>query len=218
MAKPSKTSPFTDALKPLARAMRSHQRETLEARLVAYRELPPPPKSDRELFLEAMQGVLPHKNDYFEHPAKYPSPHPVQRWRDEARVMRDAMTDFWPWDELETGEELLYLRPGVRPDSLKKLRRGEWVVQGELDLHGLTSEYARPVVGEFLHRCRVENRRCVRIVHGKGLGSKNKEPVLKLKLKNWLAQRDEVLAFCQARPFDGGSGAVLVLLKGNHER
>ncbi|WP_144290350.1 Smr/MutS family protein [Chitinilyticum litopenaei] len=218
MAKSSKTSPFHDALKPLARAMKTQARQQMLERAQAPRAQPAPVLSERELFRQAMQGVLPYNNDRYEHPPVYPSPHPVQRWRDEARVMRDAMTDFWPWDELETGEELLYLRPGVRPDSLKKLRRGEWIVQGELDLHGLTSEYARPVVGEFLHRCRVENRRCVRIVHGKGLGSKNKEPVLKLKLKNWLAQRDEVLAFCQARPFDGGSGAVLVLIKGNHER
>jgi DNA-nicking Smr family endonuclease len=138
---------------------------------------------------------------------------PVQRWQDEAHVMHDAMSDFWPWDSIESGEELLYLRPGQRLDTLKKLRRGHWVVQSELDLHGHTVDAARAAVGRFLHDAAHAGIGCVRIIHGKGLGSKNREPVLKNKLRNWLVQRDEVLAFAQARPVDGGSGAVLVLLK-----
>ncbi|BCL75328.1 hypothetical protein JHS3_10640 [Jeongeupia sp. HS-3] len=128
------------------------------------------------------------------------------------------MSDFWPWDELATGEELLYLRPGQKLDTLKKLRRGHWLVQAELDLHGYGSDTARQMVGEFLHAAQQAHRRCVRIIHGKGLSSRNQEPVLKHKLKNWLVQRDEVLAFSQARPADGGSGAVLVLLKNRPAR
>ncbi len=128
--------------------------------------------------------------------------------------MHDAMTDFWPWDEIESGEELLYLRPGQRTDTLQKLRKGQWVVTRQLDLHGLNTDEARSAVGEFVHRCVHEDQRCVRIIHGKGLGSKNREPVLKNKLRNWLVQRDEVLGFCQARPVDGGAGAVIVLLRG----
>ncbi|WP_211243376.1 Smr/MutS family protein [Chitiniphilus eburneus] len=179
---------------------------------------PPPPPSDHELFMQAVAGARPVAYDRVVHPPRRPSPWPLQRWHDEARVMAEAMSDFWPWDELESGEELLYLRPGMKLDTLKRLRRGEWVVQAELDLHGHTVDTGRLAVAEFLHRCRVHNQRCVRIVHGKGLGSRNKEPVLKLKLKNWLAQRDEVLAFAQARAVDGGSGAVLALLKGWRER
>lgn len=170
----------------------------------------------RALFLAAVKGSKPLLDDHYPHP-----PHPVSPWprmtqADEARVMADAMTDLWPWDELESGEELLFMRPGVQHESLRKLRRGEWVVQGELDLHGHTSEEARLMVAQFLIDCRKRNLRCVRIIHGKGLGSRNREPVLKLKLKNWLVQRDEVLAFCQARPVDGGGGAALVLLKSRH--
>ncbi|UXY14330.1 Smr/MutS family protein [Chitiniphilus purpureus] len=179
---------------------------------------PPAPPDDHTLFMRAVEGVQPLAFDYFVHPPSRPSPWPLQRWQDEARVMAEAMSDFWPWDELESGEELLYLRPGMRPDTLKRLRRGEWVVQAELDLHGHTVDSGRLAVAEFLQRSRRANQRCVRIIHGKGLGSKQKQPVLKLKLKNWLAQRDEVLAFAQARAVDGGSGAVLALIKGWQER
>ena len=96
---------------------------------------------------------------------------------------------------------------------LRKLRRGHWVLQDELDLHGMNRVQAAHAVAEFLRHCRARHFRCVRIVHGKGLRSHNREPVLKGKLTKWLAQRDEVLAFCQAPAADGGSGALFVLLK-----
>ena len=118
-----------------------------------------------------------------------------------------------PAHELETGEELLYLRDGHAPDILSKLRRGYWVIQEAIDLHGLISDEARLYVAEFLGDCKKRGIRCVRIVHGKGLGSFNREPVLKHKLRNWLMQKDEVIAYAQARQQDGGSGAVIVLLK-----
>jgi DNA-nicking Smr family endonuclease len=89
------------------------------------------------------------------------------------------------------------------------------VVQGELDLHGLTVPAAREALVLFLQRCLRERWRCVRVIHGRGLRSKNGEPVLKSKTAIWLSQRQEILAFCQARPADGGAGAVLVLLKGS---
>jgi DNA-nicking Smr family endonuclease len=93
------------------------------------------------------------------------------------------------------------------------LRRGHWVVQAKIDLHGLVADEARTYVAEFLADCKKRGIRCVRIIHGKGLGSRNREPVLKNKLRNWLMQRDEVIAYAQARQADGGSGAVIVLLK-----
>ena len=96
---------------------------------------------------------------------------------------------------------------------LRKLRRGHWVVQDELDLHGMNRVQAANAVAEFLRHCRARRFRCVRIVHGKGLRSRNREPVLKGKLRKWLALRDQVLGFCQAPSADGGSGAVLILLK-----
>lgn len=180
---------------------------------------PPPAPTDHELFMAEVRDVTPlYRKPDFQHPPEWPSPWPRQRMKDEAAVMPDAMTDFWPWDELESGEELLYLRAGQKLDTLRKLRRGEWVIQGELDLHGLNTDEARTAVAGFLLQARQNNKRCVRIIHGKGLGSKNREPVLKLKLKNWLVQRNEVLAFSQARAVDGGSGALLVLLKGWREK
>ena len=141
-------------------------------------------------------------------------PIPEQHLRDERTALADSLSDHITWDiGLETGEELVYLRNGLSPQTLRKLRRGHWVIQDELDLHGHTSVEARELLVAFLNACLRHGARCVRIIHGKGLRSKNREPVLKTKVANWLMQRDEVLAFCQARQADGGGGAVMVLLK-----
>ncbi|MBX9905861.1 MAG: Smr/MutS family protein [Burkholderiales bacterium] len=148
-------------------------------------------------------------------------PHPIaaQRQLDEIAVLRDTLSDAPAWEQgLENGDELLFLRNGLSAQLLKKLRRGHWVVQDHLDLHGLTVPEARVLTAEFLAHCVRNGLRCVRIVHGKGLGSPNREPVLKKKVSGWLAQRDEVLAYCQAPQADGGGGAVLVLLRGSRNR
>lgn len=87
------------------------------------------------------------------------------------------------------------------------------MIQAQIDLHGMLADEARAYVADFLNQCRKRGIRCVRIIHGKGLGSKNREPVLKNKLRGWLMQRDEVIAYAQARQVDGGSGAVVILLK-----
>ena len=145
-----------------------------------------------------------------------PRPRPLARQRraDEQQVMVDSLADPWDWEAaVSTGEELFFSRPGVPTAALRKLRRGGWVIQGELDLHGHTGDEARIALAAFLNRCMAEDRRCVRIIHGKGHGSKNRLPVLKNKVRHWLMQREDVLAFCQARTVDGGAGAVIVLLK-----
>jgi len=143
-----------------------------------------------------------------------PLPIAAQRQLDEIAVLRDTLSDAPAWElGLENGDELLFLRNGISAQQLKKLRRGHWAVQNHLDLHGLNSVEARILTAEFLAHCVREGLRCVRIVHGKGLGSPNREPVLKKKVAGWLAQRDEVLAYCQAPQADGGGGAVLVMLK-----
>lgn len=143
-----------------------------------------------------------------------PRPVPVQRLRDDEQVLADSLSDHIPLEiGLETGDELVFLRNGLSNLTLRKLRRGHWAMQDQLDLHGLRSDDARALLVDFLNEALVKGWRCVRIVHGKGLRSENREPVLKRKVGNWLAQRDEVLAFVQARPEDGGSGAVVVLLK-----
>jgi DNA-nicking Smr family endonuclease len=170
------------------------------------------------LFKEAVKGTRPLTADdekiRLHHLPKKPKPIPQQFIRDERQALLDSLSDnYIPAHELESGEELLYLREGQSPMVLSKLRRGHWVVQAQIDLHGLIADEARQYVAEFIADCKKRNIRCVRIVHGKGLGSRNREPVLKHKLRSWLMQKDEVIAYAQAKPEDGGSGAVIVLLK-----
>mgnify|MGYP000246335783 CR=1 FL=1 len=167
-----------------------------------------------DLFLAAVKNARPLNTNRIHHEPSKPKPIPQQFIRDEKQALRDSLSDgYIPAHELESGEELLYLREGQSPSVLSKLRRGHWVVQANLDLHGLISDEARTQVAEFLAACKKRGIRCVRIVHGKGLGSRNREPILKHKVRNWLIQKDEVIAYAQARATDGGSGAVIVLLK-----
>lgn len=154
-----------------------------------------------------------------------PKPHPVASQRqgaakqvplggDEQQVLGDTLSDSPAWQQgLENGEELLFRRDGLSQQHIRKLRRGHWKVQDHLDLHGLIATEARALTAAFLAHAIRNGLRCVRIVHGKGLSSPNREPVLKKKLSGWLAQRDEVLAYCQAPQPEGGGGAVLVLLR-----
>jgi DNA-nicking Smr family endonuclease len=191
------------------------QKVQLEAIKAAEKDLLETPIEPPEnLFLAAVKNARPLNIDVPFTEKTYPKPIAKQFILDEKQALRDSLSDgFYLAHELESGEELLYLRAGQSPDVLSKLRRGFWVVQSQIDLHGLISDEAREYVAEFLGSCKKRNIRCVRIVHGKGLGSRNREPVLKHKLRNWLMQKDEVIAYAQAKPEDGGSGAVIVLLK-----
>lgn len=142
-----------------------------------------------------------------------PLPEPRQREADEAAVVRQALSDGFDVESLlETDDELSYRRQGVPGDVLQRLRRGQWSLQADLDLHGLRRDEAREAVGQFLHRCQAQGRRCVRIVHGKGNGSPGRTGVLRVKVRRWLVQHDAVLAFVQARADEGGAGALVVLL------
>ena len=141
------------------------------------------------------------------------APIPVQRQRDEQAVMREAISDGLDADTLiDSDAALSFCRPGMGPDILRKLRRGVWSIQRQLDLHGLRREDARDALSVFIRQAQQAGLRCVRVVHGKGLGSPGKTPVLKSRVQGWLMQKQEVLAFVQARPVDGGAGALLVLL------
>ncbi len=140
---------------------------------------------------------------------------PVARQRelDEQAVMHEAISDEFDVESLlDTDEALSYRRPGMGLDVIRQLRRGRWSLQGQLDLHGLRSDEARVALGQFLREAHKVGWRCVRVVHGKGLGSPGKTPVLKNKVQRWLVQKNEVLAFVQARASDGGAGALVVLL------
>jgi|SRR5690554_1197717 DNA-nicking Smr family endonuclease len=174
----------------------------------------PDKETEFQLFREAVKGARPLNTKYVLHTPPKPKPIPRQFILDERQALADSLSDdYIPAHELESGDELLYLREGHSPNILSKLRRGHWVVQGAIDLHGLYADEARAYVAEYLTECKKRGLRCIRIIHGKGLGSKNREPVLKHKLRSWLMQRDEVIAYAQAKPQDGGSGAVIVLLK-----
>jgi DNA-nicking Smr family endonuclease len=143
-----------------------------------------------------------------------PSPLPLQTRLDEEAVLHEALSDEYdPESLLDTDDTLSYCRHGVRQEVVRKLRRGAWIVQAQLDLHGMRREEAREALSEFIREAVKRGLRCLRVIHGKGLGSIGREPVLKGKVRAWLVQKEEVIAFCQARPHDGGAGAVLVLLQ-----
>ena len=143
-----------------------------------------------------------------------PAPLPRQRERDEAAVLREAISDEFDVESLlETDDALSYRRSGIGPEVVRKLRRGVWSIQAQLDLHGLRRDEAREQLAAFLREAVAHGLRCVRVIHGKGNGSPGREPVLKAKVKTWLVQKNEVLAFAQARAADGGHGALMVLLR-----
>jgi DNA-nicking Smr family endonuclease len=148
-------------------------------------------------------------------------PEPVARHTlaDERDVLADAKYGERPapqtWDAGQEFEhEQTFVRRGLPTDVVGKLRRGHWSVQAEHDLHGLTTAEAHDSLADFLVEARGRGLRCVRIIHGKGLTSPNREPVLKGKVRGWLAHWDDVLAYAEAPQHAGGGGAVLVLLKG----
>ena len=145
-----------------------------------------------------------------------PKPIPNQLLRDDREVLKEALSD--PLDvagEFETSESSVFIRPGLPKNVARRLRNGYWSVRYELDLHGHTTDQARTELVEFIHRARLNGERCVRIIHGKGLRSQTGEPVLKQKVRHWLMQKDEILAYVEASTANGGSGAVIVLLKSN---
>ena len=136
-----------------------------------------------------------------------------QRERDEAAVMLEAISDEFDVESLlDTDDALSFRRPGIGPEVVRKLRRGVWAIQAQLDLHGLRRDEARERINRFIHDARRAGLRCVRVIHGKGNGSPGREPVLKGKVKSWLVQKKDVIAFTQARASDGGTGALVVLL------
>ncbi|QKT02343.1 Smr/MutS family protein [Ectothiorhodospiraceae bacterium 2226] len=170
-------------------------------------------EDERALFRAAVADVIPLRHDRVPPPATSVPPRPRQLEADEQQVLRDLLSDEYDLAEVETGEELLFQRPGIQQTVMRRLRRGHYVVQGELDLHGMTVPVARAELAAFLFDCRAQGARCVRVIHGKGHGSRGKQPVLKVKVNGWLRQWDDVLAFASAQPVDGGTGAVYVLLR-----
>lgn len=170
--------------------------------------------SEKDLFVRAAGVVqpLPDKRHTLLKKERR-APQTMQYQRDEKAVLIEAISDeFDVGTLLDTDDLLSFRRPGIGPDVTRKLRRGDWSIQRQLDLHGLRRDEAREHLSFFIREAHKHGIRCVRVVHGKGLGSPGKAPVLKTRVHSWLVQKQEVLAFVQAKPADGGAGALVVLL------
>lgn len=169
---------------------------------------------DSGLFRRLMGDARPIEQDK-RAPDYRPKPRAVARFRreDEYEVLAESLeSDI---DEVETGagEALRFNRPSVGRRTMRKLARGTYSVQGEIDLHGLTVPEAKLALREFVRESGFRGHTCIRVVHGKGLGSGNRGPILKSKVNNWLRRWGEVLAFVSTRQVHGGTGAIYVLLR-----
>ena len=203
-----------DELGPLKRALQEAAREAAEHK-AREQERAERETRERNLFALSVGEVAPLKKDAPAPPSTpRPAPIPRQRLRDEAAVMIEAISDEFDVESLlETDDTLSFRRRDIGPEVVRKLRRGVWAIQAQLDLHGLRRDEARERLASFLREAHHAGLRCVRVVHGKGHGSPGREPVLKVKVRSWLVQRSEVVAFAQARASDGGNGALMVLLR-----
>jgi len=186
---------------------------------------PPPPRprapqapapDDERLFQEAMADVDPIP-DRGEAPVpRVPLPHVVSEEAEALAQLAELVSGEGPFDIANTDEFLEGVAPDVDRRVLAALRRGDYAVQGHVDLHGMNRVEAHQAVDAFVAKSRRDGKRCVLIVHGRGLNSKDQIPVLKEQLKVWLQRgriARSVLAFCSARPHDGGAGALYVLLR-----
>jgi DNA-nicking Smr family endonuclease len=196
----------------------AEQQRLARERVAAERAALAAAERTRRLFAEAVGPVTPlppHGLSPAAMRAAKPAPLPLQREADERSALAEAMSDEVDIESLLlTDDGLSFRREGVGSDVVARLRRGHWAIQAEIDLHGLRRDEARDALALFLRDSRQRGWRCLRIVHGKGLGSPGRQPVLKAKAQRWLGQSAEVLAFTQASAPQGGAGALIVLLKG----
>lgn len=173
----------------------------------------PPDDEDAALFRAAVGPVRRLRSDRHAVRVRAPSARPHQSEADHREAVRGLMSDPFGTSDVQPGDELHFAREGLQHSVLRKLRRGQFRIDAELDLHGMVVDEARRALELFLAEARPGGWRCVRVIHGKGLRSSNRGPVLKSHVAHWLALRDEVLAYCSARPAHGGTGAVYVLLR-----
>jgi len=192
----------------------AEQQRLATEREAARKEAERKASAEKTLFVRAAGAVKPLREQRRVHLSpEQPPPIPFQAQLDEQRVLQEAISDeFDASTLLDVDDALSFRRPGIGIDVTRKLRKGHWTIQRELDLHGLRREDAREALAAFVREAVKQGMRCVRVVHGKGLGSPGKTPVLKGKVQGWLIQKNEVLAFVQARGDEGGAGALVVLL------
>ena len=171
-------------------------------------------KDDKEEFRKAMSDAKPLKAD-IRVPTEKPKPKPKARFKraDELAVLAESLEDDIDAIEHGSGGALRFHRQHVGRRTLRKLTRGGYSVQAEIDLHGMTLAEAKPRLRDFIEYSTQQNHLCVRVVHGKGLGSGERGPVLKSAVNAWLRRWKNVLAFVSTRQVDGGTGAIYVLLQ-----
>ncbi|MDH5396134.1 MAG: Smr/MutS family endonuclease [Gammaproteobacteria bacterium] len=172
--------------------------------------------SDDELqfFREAVADVRPLTSEKRVMPITKPANIRIRQTNEVNNNMTvEPMSDPVDLRDIEITDNLFYARSGIQLKVQKKLRRGEFAIEDELDLHGYTVAEAKQAINEFLAQCKRNNIRCIRIIHGKGYRSEQKIPILKTYVAYWLPQHPDVMAFSSARPIDGGTGALYVLLK-----
>jgi DNA-nicking Smr family endonuclease len=227
---PALTTPTLKSLADLGKLRETLQRQALEAaqhaararaaqRAQPRRQHGPHEQFARE-FARAVGPVHPLRHHGLaELDLPRPAPHPRMREADEAAALAESLSDEVNLESLLlTDDGLSFRRPGIGPDVVTRLRRGHWALQGQIDLHGYTRDEARTLLADYIHECHRRGMRCLRVVHGKGLGSPGRQPVLKAKVQRWLAQSAEVIAFAQASGPQGGAGALVVLLAGTGTR
>ena len=176
-----------------------------------------PQDDDTDLFRRHMSDTRPLRHGVDAVPPPPSRARPKARFsrRDEQNALRETLEADAESTESQSGESLYFFRPSVGRRTFRQLARGSFSVQSEIDLHGLVVAEARNVLAGFIEDSIDRGHRCVRVIHGKGLGSGNRGPILKRKVDAWLRKWDAVLAFISARQVDGGTGAVYVLLKKN---
>ena len=211
-AKPRNLKSLAD-LKDVQRSL-AQQREREAAEAIARAAAEKKRAAEQDLFTRAIGATQPLRRKAAVHLApEPPAPIPVQQQLDEQRVLRESLSDeFDVTTLLDADDAMSFRRPGINTDVTRKLRAGEWTIQRQIDLHGLRTDEAREALGAFIREAHKQGLRCVRVVHGKGLGSPCRQPVLKAKVQRWLIQKNETLAFVQAKPAEGGAGALVVLL------
>ncbi len=170
-------------------------------------------RQDIELFRQAVGDVDKIEYDDFVLAKPKIPPVPNQTIVSEQNSLKQMADNPFDIPDVESGDELYFRRSGVQQQIMRKLRRGQFAIESELDLHGMTVSVAKKELNDFLVYCQSTNRRCIRIIHGKGHGSVDKIPVLKNNLNKWLQNYDSILAFCSAPTHDGGTGAIYALIK-----
>jgi DNA-nicking Smr family endonuclease len=169
---------------------------------------------DSNLFKRSVADARPlQAEDRVPAPKNKPPPRAAFTRADEQAALDDSLDIDIDEMERANAESMHYRRPHVGKRTMRKLARGKYAVQAEIDLHGMTVAEARPRLADFIDYCAKQHLLCVRVVHGKGHGSGQRGPVLKNAVNRWLRKWDVVLAFVSARQVDGGTGAVYVLLQ-----